>query len=81
VAELRPSPGRERGRGLFGNSEVWVTETGAAAAGRLLAAEQRPDHHWTLPPAGATRPVEVEVDNRRLRLAGRVPTSARRAAS
>jgi hypothetical protein len=80
VAELRPGPGRGRGRGLFGNSQVWVTETGAATARRLLLAEHQPDR-WTLPPAPATRPVEVEVGDHRLRLAGRVPTSARRAVS
>jgi hypothetical protein len=80
VAELSPGPGRGRGRGLFGNSQVWVTETGAATARRLLSAERQPKR-WTLPHAPATRPVEVEVGDRRLRLAGRVPTSARRAAS
>jgi hypothetical protein len=80
LVDLTLGPGRGRGRGLFGNSQVWVTETGAAAARRLLSVEGEPER-WTLPHAGETRPTEVEMGDRRLRLAGRVPTSARRAAS
>jgi hypothetical protein len=80
LAELEPWPGRGRGRGLFGNSQVWVTETGAASARRLLSGRGQ-SNDWTLPRAAATRPIEVVVGDRRLRLAGRVPTGARRAAS
>jgi hypothetical protein len=80
LVELMPGPGRGRGRGLFGNSQVWVTETGAPIARRLVSAERQPDR-WTLPHAAATRQVEVEVGDRRLRLSARVPMSARRAAS
>ena len=47
-------PGRGRGRGLFGNSQVWVSETGAPTARRLLSAKRQPDR-WTLPHAAATR--------------------------
>ena len=80
LVELMPAPGRGRGRGLFGNSQVWVTETGASTARRVLATERQQDR-WTLPSAPATRPVEVVLGNRRLRLSARVPTSARRVAS
>jgi hypothetical protein len=72
LAELVPVSGREPGRGLFGNSQVWVTETGADAIRRLLFAKRQPDR-WTLPDVAAARPVEVVVGDRRLRLAGRIP--------
>jgi hypothetical protein len=78
LAELEPWRGRGRGRGLFGNSQVWVTESGADTARRLLSAGGK-SGGWTLPEVGASRPVEVTVGNRRLRLAGRLPASARRA--
>jgi hypothetical protein len=75
VRELVPGPGRERGRGLFGNSEVWVTETAAAAVQRLLHAADQSG--WTLPRVAAARSVEFEVGDRRVRLACRVPASAK----
>jgi hypothetical protein len=78
LLELVPGPGRGRGRGLFGNSQVWVTESGAETARRLLSAGGK-SGGWTLPEVGASRPLEVAVGNRRLRLAGRLPASARRA--
>jgi hypothetical protein len=78
LADLTPGPGRGRGRGLFGNSQVWVTETGAANAHRLLSSEVRSDR-WALPEVGAVRSVEVEVGDRRVRLAARVPATVRRA--
>jgi hypothetical protein len=74
LVELELGPGRARGRGLFGNSQVWVTETAAATARRLVAAKTQPQR-WTLPEAGATGVVDVKVGNRRLRLAGRLPRS------
>jgi hypothetical protein len=74
--ELMLGPGRGRGRGLFGNSEVWVTESAASTAHRLLSAEV-PSDSWTLPKAAVARPIEIEVGDRRLRLAGRVPSKAR----
>jgi hypothetical protein len=80
LVELRPAPGRGRGRGLFGNSQVWVTETGAASARRLLSTAGQSEG-WTLPNAPATRSVEVKVGDRPLRLAARLPTTTRRAAS
>ena len=80
LAELEPWRGHGRGRGLFGNSQVWVSETGAATARRLLSGRGQ-SGDWRLPHAAATRPIEVVVGNRQLRLAARVPTRARRAAS
>ena len=59
---------------------LWVSETGAATARRLLSGRGQ-SGDWTLPHAAATRPIEVVVGNRQLRLAARVPTRARRAAS
>jgi hypothetical protein len=63
---------------MFGNSQVWVTETGAATARRVLSAVGQPDG-WTLPDVVVAQPVEVAVGDRQLRLAARVPASARRA--
>ena len=78
LVELKPRPGRGRGRGLFGNSQVWVSESPASTAHRLLSAEVHPDG-WALPNVVAARPIEVAVGDRQLRIAARVPTSARRA--
>jgi hypothetical protein len=75
LVELKPGPGRGRGRGLFGNSQVWVSESPASTAHRLLSAEVHPDG-WTLPNVVAARPIEIEVGDRRLRLAARVPAKA-----
>jgi hypothetical protein len=76
LVELVPAPGRGRGRGLFGNSQVWVTETPGAAARRLLSARGKSGGGWTLPEAVATRPIEVVAGAKRLRLAVRVPAGA-----
>ena len=75
LVELKPGPGRGRGRGLFGNSQVWVSESPASTAHRLLSAEVHPDG-WALPNVVAARPIEIEVGDRRVRLAARVPANA-----
>jgi hypothetical protein len=75
LAELKPVPGRGRGRGLFGNSQVWVSESPASTAHRLLSADVQP-HGWTLPQVVTARPIEIEVGDRRVRLAARVPAIA-----
>jgi hypothetical protein len=77
LVELTPGPGRGRGRGLFGNSQVWVTESAASSARQLLSGDGQP-HSWTLPDAVAARPIEIEVGDRRLRLAARVPIKAQK---
>lgn len=78
LLDLIPGPERGRGRGLFGNSQVWVTETGAATARELLSVGGQPGV-WRLPDVAAARAIEVTVCDRRLRLAGRVPASAEEA--
>lgn len=75
LVELAPGPGR--GRGLFGNSQVWVTESAASTARHLLSGAGRLDR-WTLPVALAARPIEIGVGDRRLRLAARVPAKAQK---
>ena len=75
LVELAPGPGR--GRGLFGNSQVWVTESAASTARHLLSGVGRLDR-WTLPVAVAARPIEIGVGDRRLRLAARVPAKAQK---
>jgi hypothetical protein len=77
LVELAPGPGRGRGRGLFSNSQVWVTESAASTARQLLSGVGRSDH-WTLPVAVAARQIEIEVGDRRLRLAARVPANAQK---
>jgi hypothetical protein len=72
LAELTPGPGRGRGRGLFGNSQVWVTESAASTARQLLSAKA-PSGGWALPNGATTRPIEIKVGDRRLRIAARVP--------
>jgi hypothetical protein len=77
LVELVPGPGRGRGRGLFSNSQVWVTESAASTARQLLSGVGRSDR-WTLPVAVAARPIEIEVGDRRLRLAARFPAKAQK---
>jgi hypothetical protein len=75
LVELTPGPGRGQGRGLFSNSQVWVTESAASAASQLLSGDVRSDR-WTLPDAVAARPIEIKVGDRRIRLAARVTAKA-----
>jgi hypothetical protein len=70
VRELTFAPGTRAGRGLFGASNVWVTETPSPVARALLGERPAPPR-WTLPPAGATRPVELRAGDRALRTAAR----------
>jgi hypothetical protein len=77
LVELAPRPGRGRGRGLFSNSQVWVTESAASTARQLLSGVGRSDR-WTLPVAVAARPLQIMVGDRRLRLAARVPATAQK---
>jgi hypothetical protein len=77
LVELAPGPGRGRGRGLFSNSQVWVTESAASAARQLLSGDGQ-SKRWTLPDAVNTRPIEINVGARRLRMAARVPARARK---
>lgn len=78
LVELVPASRRGRGRGLFGNSQVWVTETAGATARRLLSGGGK-SGGWTLPKVLAARPIEAAVGDRRLRLAVRVPATPEKA--
>jgi hypothetical protein len=77
LVELAPGLGRGRGRGLFSNSQVWVTESVASAARQPLSGDGRSER-WTLPDAVNARPIEINVSGRRLRMGARVPAKARK---
>jgi hypothetical protein len=65
LAEIVFTPGSRAGRGLFGASDVWITETPSAPAQELLAARpQAPG--WTLPPAPRSREVTVTAGDREI---------------
>ncbi len=63
LAELVFVGGDQRATGLFGGSDVWVSEVASEQAHRLLVQEQVPPQ-WTLPPADATRPGQVLLDGK-----------------
>jgi hypothetical protein len=68
-----PTPGE--GRGLFGASDVWITETPSPAARELLGHDQRPAE-WSLPAAGEVRRATLRLgDRRELTYAVRLPAS------
>lgn len=71
LAELVFVGGDQRATGLFGASDVWVSEVASTQARRLLVEEQQPPA-WTLPPAGTTRPAELTLGRRALPCAVRV---------
>jgi hypothetical protein len=71
LAELVFTGGDQRGGGLFGGSNVWVSEVASAQA-RLLLVEEQPVPEWTLPPAGTTRTGSLAVGDRRVPCAVRV---------
>jgi hypothetical protein len=70
-----PASARE-GRGLFGSSNVWVTETPSPPARELLVHTVEPPG-WSLPKAPAARPETLRVgDDRELAYGIRVAASA-----
>jgi hypothetical protein len=71
LREITFVPGTRAGRGLFGASDVWITETPSPAA-RAVLGESPPPARWTLPAAQATRPRELRAGDRTLRTAARV---------
>jgi len=75
VVELTGQPDGSRGRGLFGSSQVWVTEAPPGSARDILGGDPEPPS-WTLPPVAASRPLTVRVGDRRLTTASRVPALA-----
>jgi hypothetical protein len=72
LAELVFVPGTEahRGRGLFGASDVWITETPSSAA-REMQDQQHEQPRWKLAPAGRTKPATTKVGDRELTYAVR----------
>jgi hypothetical protein len=76
LAELVFVGGDQRATGLFGASDVWVSEVASEQAHKLLVEEQVPPG-WTLPPADVTRPGQLLLDGKRpLRFAVRVLPAA-----
>ncbi len=69
-AELVFTPGLRAGRGLFGNSDVYVTESPSPVARQVLT-EGRRVSRWVLPGAQRTRVAEARVGRRELRWAVR----------
>ena len=63
LAEIVFVPGTRAGRGLFGASDVWITETPSPPARELLTGEHRPPS-WTLPPAPRTTRATLTVGER-----------------
>jgi hypothetical protein len=70
LAELVFIPGSRNGRGLFGSSEVYVTESPSEAARDVLTDPHDPPR-WTLPPARRTRAASIRVGDREIRWAAR----------
>jgi hypothetical protein len=70
LAELAFVRDGRAGRGLFGASEVWITETPTQAAHELLNREQRAPR-WTLPPAPRTKEGTLTAGDREVAYAVR----------
>ena len=70
LAETVSAPGPGAGRGLFGASDVWVTETPSRPARALLATRPDPPR-WTLPPAPRTVEGTLKAGDREIRCAVR----------
>jgi hypothetical protein len=71
LAELAFVPDARSSRGLFGSSDVWVTETPSPPARELLIREHEPPS-WRLPPAPRASPATVEVGGREVAYAARL---------
>ena len=70
LAELVFDPRGRAGRGLFGASDVWVTETPSRPARELLTREHEAPR-WTLPPAPRTVERTLKAGDREIRCAVR----------
>lgn len=71
LAELVFSGGDQRAGGLFGGSDVWVTDVASAQA-RLLLVQEQPAPTWSLPEATTTRAGALTLGGRRLPCAVRL---------
>lgn len=70
LAELVFVRGTRAGRGLFGASDVWITETPSPPARELLTREHDPPT-WTLPPAPRTTRATIGAGGREITCAVR----------
>jgi len=76
LAELVFVPSSRNGRGLFGASDVYVTEAPSAAARAVLAEALAAEPGWSLPPAGDTTVATLRAGEREVRGAvRRVPVA------
>jgi hypothetical protein len=74
LAELVFHPKSRNGRGLFGASEVYVTEAPSPAARALMTEVRATKPGWSLPTAGKTVPATLRAGDREIRtVARRVP--------
>jgi hypothetical protein len=74
LAELVFRPRSRNGRGLFGASDVYVTEAPSPAARSLMAQVRAAKPGWSLPAAGRTAPATLRAGDREIRtVARRVP--------
>jgi len=71
LAELVFHPGSRNGRGLFGSSDVYVTEMLSPAARGVLAGVSKAPS-WVLPTVGTATPVSVKVGQREIVTAARI---------
>ncbi len=71
LREIAFVPGTRAGRGLFGASDVWITDAPSPAA-RALLGETAAAPRWALPPAGATRRGELRAGDRTVATAVRL---------
>ena len=71
-AELVFRPKSRNGRGLFGASDVYVTEAPSPAARALMAQVRAAKPDWSLPVAGRTAPATLRAGDREIRTAARL---------
>jgi hypothetical protein len=71
LAELVFHPKSRNGRGLFGASDVYVTEAPSPAARALIAQVRAASPSWSLPVADRTAPATLHAGDREVRTAAR----------
>src|SRR3954471_19139346 len=71
LAELVFRPKSRNGRGLFGSSDVYVTEAPSPAARALMAQVHATSPSWSLPVAERTVPATLRAGDREVRTAAR----------
>jgi hypothetical protein len=71
LVELQFRPKSRNARGLFGASDVYVTEAPSPTARALMAQVRAARPGWSLPPAGRTVPATLRAGEREVRTAAR----------